>query len=67
MRDLMATRKLIVLKFGGTSMGSRDAVERVVGILLGQIRKGPVLTVVSAMSGVTDSLLELGHRCSPGR
>ena len=57
----MASRKLTVLKFGGTSMGSRDAVERVMSILVGQVKKGPVLTVVSAMSGVTDSLLNLGH------
>ncbi len=42
-------------------MGNRDAVERVMAILVGQARKGPVLTVVSAMSGVTDSLLELAH------
>ncbi len=42
-------------------MGNRDAVERVMSILVGQARKGHVLTVVSAMSGVTDSLLALGH------
>jgi aspartokinase/homoserine dehydrogenase 1 len=60
-RNLMASSKLTVLKFGGTSMGNRDAVERVMGILLGQVRKGPALVVVSAMSGVTDSLLALGH------
>ena len=58
---LMASRKLTVLKFGGTSLGNRDAVERVMGILLGQARKGPVLAVVSAMSGMTDSLLDLGQ------
>ena len=57
----MASKKLTVLKFGGTSMGNRDAVQRVMSILVAQARKGPVLTVVSAMSGVTDSLLSLGH------
>jgi bifunctional aspartokinase / homoserine dehydrogenase 1 len=57
----LASKKLTVLKFGGTSMGNRDAVQRVMSILIAQARKGPVLTVVSAMSGVTDSLLSLGH------
>ena len=56
----MSARKLTVVKFGGTSMGDADAVERVTSILLAQVKKGPVLTVVSAMSGVTDSLLDLG-------
>jgi aspartokinase/homoserine dehydrogenase 1 len=57
----MSARKLTVMKFGGTSMGDADAVQRVTSILLAQVKKGPVLTVVSAMSGVTDSLLDLGN------
>lgn len=49
---------LITMKFGGTSMGSVDAISRAAAIIREQSEKGDqVLTVVSAMSGVTDGLL----------
>ncbi|HUX37128.1 MAG TPA: bifunctional aspartate kinase/homoserine dehydrogenase I [Rectinemataceae bacterium] len=44
-----------VLKFGGTSVGSPDAIRRVVDIALGN--PGAVI-VVSALGGVTDSIIE---------
>ena len=44
-----------VFKFGGTSIGSADAIGRAVEITLKQT--GPLVVVVSAMAGVTDMLL----------
>ena len=57
----MAGRSLLVLKFGGTSMGTRDSISRVMEIIRTQARLSEVLTVVSAMAGVTDRLLGLGQ------
>ena len=46
-----------VLKFGGTSVGSAESIRNVRNIILGQ--KGRKIVVVSAMSGVTNKLVEL--------
>jgi aspartokinase/homoserine dehydrogenase 1 len=49
---------MLVLKFGGTSVGSPGAVENILGILQSPQRAGKVAAVVvSAFSGVTDSLI----------
>ena len=49
------------MKFGGTSVADAAAIERVVGIVkTARDRSGlPPVVIVSAMSGVTDRLLEL--------
>lgn len=48
----------ITMKFGGTSVGNADAIENVYSIVAGGIESGNTITiVVSAMSGVTDMLL----------
>lgn len=50
--------KLITMKFGGTSVGSPEAIANVVDIVTGETGAGHrVILVVSAMSGVTDALL----------
>lgn len=50
---------MITMKFGGTSVGSPEAIERVVGIIEETIQSGKqVAVIVSAMSGVTDMLLQ---------
>lgn len=50
--------KTITMKFGGTSVGSVAAINNVVHIVSREIMAGNrVIVVVSAMSGVTDSLL----------
>jgi len=50
--------KTLVMKFGGTSVGSVEAMEHVVGILREERKNWTRLVVViSAMSGVTDLLL----------
>ncbi|MBL8148196.1 MAG: aspartate kinase [Anaerolineae bacterium] len=49
---------LITMKFGGTSVGSPEAITSVVGITGDEVRRGnSVIVVVSAMSGATDMLL----------
>src|SRR5580658_3100148 len=48
---------LLVMKFGGTSMGSAERIRVAAAICTEQKARRPVLVVVSAMSGVTDLLL----------
>jgi aspartate kinase len=51
--------KTIAMKFGGTSVGSASAISYVGDIISGYLDRGDrVVSVVSAMSGVTDMLLE---------
>jgi aspartate kinase len=49
---------MLVLKFGGTSVADADAILRLVAIVGG--RGGPRVVVVSALAGVTDTLLRIG-------
>jgi len=46
----------IVLKFGGTSVGSPEALRRAAGIVQREVPQGGVI-VVSALSGTTDRIL----------
>ncbi|MFM1930071.1 MAG: hypothetical protein RL387_1399 [Bacteroidota bacterium] len=55
-----------VLKFGGSSVGSAEAIAKVVAIVTERIKKEPTIVVVSAMSGVTDQLLMLAQSASQG-
>ncbi|MDX1991148.1 MAG: aspartate kinase [bacterium] len=51
--------KTITMKFGGTSVGSVQAINNVSQIAKSAVEGGDrVVVVVSAMSGITDSLLE---------
>jgi aspartokinase/homoserine dehydrogenase 1 len=51
--------KTVTMKFGGTSVGSPEAIGNVVNIVSEAARAGErVLVVVSAMSGVTDALIK---------
>ena len=50
--------KIIVLKFGGTSVGSLKKIEKVAKIIISYTKKNfKVIVVSSAMSGVTNQLL----------
>ncbi len=51
-----AGKRLEVWKFGGAALANADAVRNVVELI--QAHRGPLVVVVSALSGVTDSLLE---------
>ena len=49
---------MLVMKFGGTSMGSAARMKVAAQICAGQKAERPTVAVVSAMSKVTDLLLE---------
>ena len=55
-----------VLKFGGSSVGTIDAISKVIAIVKGRIQKTPTIVVVSAMSGITDQLILLAQTASQG-
>ena len=55
-----------VLKFGGSSVATAANINKVVAIVLLAVKKEPVLLVVSALSGVTDALLQTGKYAESG-
>jgi aspartate kinase len=60
-------RDLVVMKFGGTSVGDAPAIRRVVDIIAGAKGQGDsVLAVCSAMHGVTDLLLRGAREAAAG-
>ena len=56
---------MIVMKFGGTSVESADAIERVARIVGSRLKQSPVV-VVSAMAKVTDQLVAMGNAAAAG-
>src|SRR6476619_3841506 len=57
---------LIVQKYGGTSVGNPDRIKNVAARVATYHAKGDkVVVVVSAMSGVTDSLIKLAKEIMP--
>ncbi|MDQ7063700.1 MAG: aspartate kinase [candidate division KSB1 bacterium] len=50
-----------VLKFGGTSVGDREAIEQVVAIIRREAADAPVMAVFSAMGDTTDRLVEIAR------
>ncbi|MCL2232015.1 MAG: bifunctional aspartate kinase/homoserine dehydrogenase I [Treponema sp.] len=57
---------MLVLKFGGSSVGSPEAIEKVIEILKAPRRERKSLVVVSAFSGVTDKLIEMSRQAASG-
>jgi aspartate kinase len=58
---------LLIMKFGGTSVGSGEALAQVADIVRDQAERwDQVAVVVSAMSGVTDALTEGALRAASG-
>lgn len=58
--------RLIVQKYGGTSVGSPERIRNVARRLLETQQQGcKVVAVISAMAGVTDDLIKLAHGTSP--
>jgi aspartate kinase len=51
---------MIVMKFGGTSVGTAEAIRRTAGIVRSRLDQDPVV-VVSALSGITNTLIEAGQ------
>ena len=60
------TKRLRVMKFGGTSVGDAPCIARVAQIVKGASREGAVVAVVSAMGGVTNHLIEAARRAEAG-
>lgn len=56
--------KIIVSKFGGTSMGDLEAMKRAATISL---ERGSTVVCVSATSGTTDKLIEIAKLASTGK
>lgn len=57
---------LLVMKFGGTSMGSAERIRIAAQIAAEQYAQRPVVCVVSAMSKITDLLLDSMRRAEGG-
>lgn len=54
-----------ILKFGGTSVGDAKSIRNILDIISSYREKNvPVAVVVSAMSGVTNTLIETGKKAS---
>lgn len=58
-------RGVIVMKFGGSSLGDARSIQQVVGIVRDELQRQPVV-VVSAHAGVTDQLLALATAAATG-
>src|SRR5947207_4044805 len=58
-------RSCVVMKFGGTSVGDAKAILRVCDIVRGRLPLHPIV-VVSAMSKVTDQLLQMARAAGSG-
>jgi len=58
-------RTMIVMKFGGTSVGDAESILRLIGIVKERLSQKPVV-VVSAMANVTDQLLAMARAAGAG-
>ena len=56
---------MIVVKFGGTSVGDAEAIERAAEIVEGRLDTQPIV-VVSALGGATNALLAVGEQPAKG-
>jgi bifunctional aspartokinase / homoserine dehydrogenase 1 len=59
-------KPLRVMKFGGTSVGDSACIQRVAQIVRDAAEEGPIVAVVSAMSGVTNRLIEAASKAEAG-
>ena len=56
---------MLVMKFGGTSLGDRARIDTVVDLVRGRLDRSPIV-VCSAHAGVTDLLLDGAHAAAGG-
>ncbi|MCF7861912.1 aspartate kinase [Candidatus Woesearchaeota archaeon] len=56
---------MIVMKFGGSSVGSAEAIKKTCSIVINNIEKQPYV-VVSALSGITDLLISSAKTAKSG-
>src|SRR5690242_20233808 len=57
---------MLVMKFGGTSVGAAERVDAAARIVE-SVRNSRPIVILSAMGGVTDALLEAGEAAVHGR
>ena len=57
---------MIVVKFGGTSVGGAEAIERAAEIVRGRLDRHPIV-VVSALAGTTNALLAMAEQAARGQ
>ncbi len=55
-----------VLKFGGTSVACANNINKVVEIIAESVNTDKTIVVCSAISGITNKLIELGNKASKG-
>jgi aspartate kinase len=59
-------RQLLVMKFGGTSVGDAECFARVAQLVTERAKSSDVVVVVSAMGGVTQDLIRGAHAAGEG-
>jgi aspartate kinase len=59
-------KPVVVMKFGGTSVGNAERMQNVAEIVAEHARRVEVVVVISAMGGVTDMLIRAGTEASQG-
>lgn len=57
---------LLVMKFGGTSVGSAERMKAACDLIAAEAARRPVVAVVSAMSKITDLLLDATRQAEAG-
>src|SRR5262245_36239081 len=57
---------LRVLKFGGTSVGSAERIQALASLIAGRADRERLVVVVSALSGVTNDLIDTAQRAARG-
>lgn len=57
---------MIVVKFGGTSVGDADAIRRTAEIVRGRLDQAPIV-VVSALAGTTNELIAIAEQAARGQ
>ena len=60
-----ANKKLLVMKFGGTSVGDPERIGHVADLVMSEATR-EIVVVVSAMGGVTDMLIRAATEASRG-
>jgi len=59
-------KPLRVMKFGGTSVGDASSIDKAIEIIRSALSESALVVVVSAMSGVTNKLIEAASRSQAG-
>jgi len=57
---------MIIMKFGGTSVGNADRIRKTAEIIKSRINL-KLVVVVSAVAKITDNLIELANECATGK